>query len=183
MAWMGTGRSAGGVLSLAAALLLGGSLGAGAVEDPLAGLEVSSKGVGWGGIRLGMSFVQAERRAGSTLPLTERTGVGCGAYASGAELGGLSLTLGFSGSRPGDKVETIFVRFEGYQVAASAADLVASLRAKAPGAVYRPDPTGTWSTEAEDPAPVYFVDAGKTRYAIQLRPRDGILLARHDCLG
>ncbi|MCB1009341.1 MAG: hypothetical protein KDB94_10650 [Acidobacteria bacterium] len=176
------GRRGGRAFPLALLILLAAA-GAGAVEDPLAGLEISGKGLGWGGLRLGMSFVQAERRAGSTLPLTERAGARCGSFAAGAEIDGLSLTLGFSGSRPGDKIETIFVRFEGYQVAASAADLVASLRSLAPNAVYRPDPTGTWSTEAEDPAPVYFVDAGKASYAVQLRPRDGILLARRDCVG
>jgi len=178
----GIGRAAAiaGALSLTLWFLAGA--GAHAAEDPLADLEVSGKNVGWGGIRIGMSYVQAERRARSTLPLTERPGAQCGSFATGAELGGLLLTLGFSGSRPGDKIETIFVRFEGYQVAASAADLVTSLRKKAPAAVYRHDPTGTWTEENEDPAPVYYLDAGKESYAIQLRPRDGILLARRGCI-
>lgn len=178
----GPGRPARFVVALGLTLWVLGAGSAAAVDDPLAALEVSGKGVGWGGIRLGMTFVQAERRAGSTLPLTERPGAQCGSYGSGAELGGLLLTLGFSGSRPGDRIETIFVRFEGYQVAASAADLAASLRKKAPNAVYRPDPTGTFTEESGDPAPVYYVDAGKESFAIQLRPRDGILLARRDCI-
>ncbi len=155
---------------------------AGAAEDPLAGLEISTKGVGWQGLLVGMSYVQAERRASSTLPLTERRGARCGSFVSGAERGGLFLQLGFSGSRPGDKIETIFVRFEGYQIAATTRELVESLRQKSPNVTYRPDPAAPDAEEADDLAPVFHVEAGKETYAIQLRPRDGILIARGGCL-
>ena len=129
-----------------------------------------------------MSYVQAERRASSTLPLTERPGARCGSFVTSTERGGLDLQLGFTGPRPGDKIESIFVRFEGYQVAASARELTESLRLKSPDGIYRPDPAAPEKTEAEDPAPVYTFAAGKQLYAIQLRPRDGVLIARRDCL-
>ncbi len=166
---------------MAATGVAGGAAAEEGGGDPLAALEVTAKGPGWDGIRLGMSFVQAERRAGTTLPLTERPGARCGSFVTGVDHRGLILQLGFTGPKPGDKVETLFVRFEGYQVAATTADLVASLRRKAPTATYRPDPEHA-SAEAEDPAPVYVVENGGDPWAVQLRPRDGILIARRECL-
>lgn len=151
-------------------------------EDPLAGFEVSAKEIGWAGIRVGMSFVQAERRASSTLPLVERKGARCGSWASAAERDGLTLELGFSGSKPGAKIETIFVRFEGYQVAANTADLVAALRRHAPAATYVPDPALPDQTEADDLAPVYELRGERELWAVHIRPRDGLLIARRDCL-
>lgn len=149
--------------------------------DPLAGLEVGEDGVGWDGIRIGMSLVQAERRFGGALSLTEIPGGRCGRFVASAERDGLDLRVGFPAARPGAKVETLFVRFEGYQVVARAADLAASLKAKLAEARYRPDPAFPDRAEAEDPAPVYELP-GKTPLLIALRPRDGLLIGPPDCV-
>lgn len=150
--------------------------------DPLGGLEVSAKRIGWDGIELGMSFVQAERRFGTTLPLTENPGARCGRFVSGSERGGLSIQVGFPSSKPGAKIETIFVRFEGQQVNADAAALVAALRARLPDARYVPDEDMPATTETDHPAPTFEVVRSEGTFAIQLRPRDGLFMARHDCL-
>jgi hypothetical protein len=153
-----------------------------APDDPLAGLQVRDGRPGWDGIEVGMSFVQAERRFGTTLPLTERPGARCGRFVSASERAGLTLQVGFPSPKPGAKVETLFVRFEGHQIAASTADLVAALKRKAPAAKYLPDPAQGPSSETEDPAPVYGLADDGEGWAVQLRPRDGMLLARRACL-
>lgn len=152
-----------------------------AQADPLAGFEADEAGAGWGGIRLGMSLVQAERRFGGALSLRETENGRCGHFTAGAERGGLALAVGFPSAKPGAKIETLFVRFEGYQVLASGADLVASLKAKVPAARYIPDADAPERPEADDPAPVYELP-GKTPVAVQIRPRDGLLFAPISCL-
>ena len=149
--------------------------------DPLGGLESDEDGAGWQGIRLGMSLVQAERRFSVALALRETDNTRCGRFVAGAERGGLALTVGFPSAKPGAKVETLFVRFEGYQVVATAADLVASLKARVPAARYVPDADLADRPEAEDPAPVYELP-GETPAAVQIRPRDGLLFAPLTCL-
>lgn len=152
-----------------------------AQADPLAGFEADESGAGWEGIRLGMSLVQAERRLAVALSLRESENARCGRFVAGAERGGLALSVGFPSAKPGAKIETLFVRFEGYQVLASGADLVASLKAKVPAARYVPDADSPDRPEADDPAPVYELP-GKTPVAVQVRPRDGLLFAPLSCL-
>lgn len=166
-------------VALAAATLVAAEDGA--TEDPLAGLEVSADGVGWDGIRLGMSLVQAERRFGVTLALDGRPKARCAQFVAGAERGGLNLSVGFPSAKPGAKIDTIFVQFEGYQVAANSQALIASLKRKIPTAKYLPDPTMPERTEAEDLSPKYAVD-GKVPAVIHLRVRDGVMITRPECL-
>lgn len=154
---------------------------ASADDDPLAGLEVSKEGVGWDGIRIGMSLVQAERRLGGALPLEGHEKARCGKFAAGAERGGLNLSVGFPAAKPSAKVETIFVQFEGYQVVAKIADLVASLHAKAAEARYLPDASDPDRPESEDPSPRYEIP-GKEPVVLHLRPGDGLVIARAACV-
>lgn len=149
--------------------------------DPLEGLEAGAGWVGWDGIRIGMSLVQAERRFGGALSLTEVPGSRCGRFAASAERDGLDLRVGFPVAKPGAKVESLFVRFEGYQVVATAAQLAASLKAKLPAARYLPDPSTPDRPEADDPAPVYELP-GPTPLVVALRPRDGLLIGPPDCV-
>jgi hypothetical protein len=172
------------VAGVAAALALAGALFAAQQEpagDPLAALEVGGEAVGWDGVRVGMSLVQAERRFGGALSLTEIPGSRCGRFAASAERNGLDLRVGFPAAKPGAKIETLFVRFEGYQIAATTADLVASLKAKQPAVRYVPDPALPDRPEATDPAPVYELPT-KTPLAISLRPRDGLLIGPLACV-
>src|SRR5690606_24504820 len=125
-------------------------------------------------IELGMTFVQAERRFGTTLPLTENPGARCGRFVSASERGGLSIQVGFPSARPGARIETMFVRFEGDQVNADAAALIAALRARAPDATYLPDADLPGTTEADHPAPSFEVTRDGQAWVIQLRPRDGM---------
>lgn len=178
----GWGIGAIGTMSVLVALGFGAVSVPARAADPLEGLEVSTKRIGWDGIELGMSFVQAERRFGTTLPLTENPAARCGRFVSGSERGGLSLQVGFPSSKPGAKIETLFVRFEGQQVTADADALVAALRARLPDARYVPDEDMPATTEADHPAPTFEVTRGEETYVIQLRPRDGLFLARRDCL-
>ena len=150
-------------------------------ESPLARLEVSAKKVGWDGVDLGMSVVQTERRVGQTLVLDPTASGRCGKYKVDVERNTLRLTLGFSGLRPGAKIETIWVRFEGYQVLATRADLVDELKRRAPGAQYLPDPKYPDVPEAERAEPSYSIPAGGGT-DVRLNPGGGLLLALSGCL-
>jgi hypothetical protein len=166
--------------------ILAGAAGPGAAqqaadEDPLAGLEVSAEGVGWSGVHLGMSLVQAERRFGTTLALEAGSKGKCGKFVAGAERDGLNLSVGFASPKPGAKIETLYVQFEGYQVAADAQHLIASLRRKAPEARYLADPDLPDRNESNDPSPKFEVD-GKIPVVIHLRTRDGLMISRRDCV-
>jgi hypothetical protein len=176
------GWAAGAIGTVSVLVTFGVAAAPARAADPLDKLEISARRIGWDGIELGMSFVQAERRFGTTLPLTESPNGRCGRFVSGSERGGLSIQVGFPTTKPGAKIETIFVRFEGQQVTADVAALVAALRARAPDAVYVPDPDLPGSGEADHPAPTFELVRGEETWAIQLRPRDGLLLARRDCL-
>lgn len=151
-------------------------------EDPLSALELGKSGPGWDGITLGMSLVQAERRFGTTLPLSEQPKARCGRYASASERNGLAIQVGFPAARPGARIETMFVRFEGYQATADAPVLVAALKARIPDAVFLPDSAMSELSEADHPAPSFTVTRGDEVWVVQLRPRDGMLLARRDCV-
>jgi hypothetical protein len=176
------GWAAGAIGTMSVLVTLGVAAAPARAADPLGKLEISARRIGWDGIELGMSFVQAERRFGTTLPLTEVPGAVCGRFVSGSERGGLSLQVGFPSSKPGAKIETLFVRFEGQQVTLDAPALVAALRAKAPDLVYVPDADLPGTTEADHPAPTFELVRGEETWAIQLRPRDGLFLARRDCV-
>jgi len=176
------GWGVGAIGAMSVVMSLGLAAAPARAADPLEGLEITAKRIGWDGIELGMSFVQAERRFGTTLPLTENPNGKCGRFVSASERGGLSIQVGFPSTKPGAKIETMFVRFEGQQVTVDAAALVASLRAKAPDATYVPDEDLPATTEADHPAPSFELTRGDEHWVIQLRPRDGLFLARRDCL-
>lgn len=148
--------------------------------DPLVGFEVEDGRPGWDGVRLGMSLVQAERRLGATLALASRgTRPVCSSFAAEAEHHGMRLTLGFPSARPGAKIESLWVRFEGQQVAASAAELVVALRRHVPSASYRARPG---LAEADDPTPTYLLTADGRGPAVRFVPREGMLVAAAPCI-
>jgi hypothetical protein len=150
--------------------------------DPLAGLELTEKRIGWDGVGLGMSKVQAENRFGLPLSLMEKPRARCGRFVVAAEREGQVLEVGFTDARPAAKIEDLNVRFEGEQAQAGMADLLASLLKIAPDATYVPDPQFPEQTEATDPAPVYRIVRRKQSLAVQLRPGDGVRVTASDCL-
>jgi hypothetical protein len=165
-----------------AALLFSAALYAQATESSLARLRADGKKVGWDGVELGMSVVQAERRVGVALALSATGRDSCGTHAVDVERGTLRLTLGFPGARPGAKLETLYVHFEGYQALAKRETLVAELKRIAPGVVYVapkafPDLT---ESEAADPT---FALPGEGGYGVRLDPGRGLFLAPLDCIG
>lgn len=167
-----------------AGTLIAGSLLAQATETPLARLETAGGKVGWDDITLGMSSVQVERRTGVTLAMQESpastAGKTCRAYTVTVERGTLRLTLGFPTSKPGAKLQSIFVHFEGYQVTAKSAELVAELKSRIPGVTYMPQTGIPPHTEPDDPAPEYYLPGNI--YAARLVPGDGLWLTLADCL-
>ncbi|MBP9146571.1 MAG: hypothetical protein KBF21_09030 [Thermoanaerobaculia bacterium] len=167
-----------------AGALLAGSLLAQATETPLAQLEFEKGKAGWDGISLGMSIVQVERRTGLTLAMQGGEGKpsdsGCKAYLVGVERGTLRLTLGFPSAKPGAKLQSIYVHFEGYQVTAKSAELVAELKSRIPGVTYMPQTGIPPHTEPDDPAPEYYLPGNI--YAARLVPGDGLWLTLADCL-
>lgn len=175
------GRTLGGVLLLGGFAAALASLASAQAPDPLAELELEDGKLGWDGVRLGMSLLQVERRVGVTLGLSDRGArPGCSEFATEAERSGLWLVLGFPAAKPGAKLEAIWVRFEGHQVAATAAELSAALRARIPQAVWRADPAHPEVTEADDPTPTYLVPA-EAPALVRFTPREGMLIARRDC--
>jgi hypothetical protein len=150
-------------------------------DTPLSGLRIDAKKVGWDGIDLGMSLVQAERLTGATLALTKARDRPCGAWIVAVERGTLRLTLGFPSARPGAKIESIYVHFEGYQLLAKRDQLVAELKRLAPAVTYfapasRPDVA---EADAFDPA---YALPGDTGYAARIVPEDGLMLTRRECI-
>lgn len=166
----------------AGGLLIAAALSAQPSETPLARLEVTAKKVGWDGVQLGMSLVQTERRVGQTLALDATASGRCGEYKVDVERNTLRLTVGFSGLKPGAKIETIFVRFEGYQVLAKRDELVAELKKLAPGALFIPDPNHPDISEGESAEPRYSIP-GAVGAEAKLTPGGGLLLAMAGCLG
>lgn len=148
-------------------------------EAPLARLGAGPGELSWDGLELGMSLVQVERRVGGALGIDDAGGRGvCSKFAGGAERNGLTVVLGFPSARPGAKLESLWVQFEGHQVAASAAELEQALLALVPQATYL-ERAGV--ARADDPRPV-FVLPGEPTLVVRIHPREGILLARRDCL-
>jgi len=151
--------------------------------DPLAPFALGKSGPGWGEVLLGTSLVKAERLTRSTLAI----GPGdsrpvCSEFAAEADYEGIWLVLGFPSAKPGAKIESIWVRFEGELVAATRDELVESLRRRAPEMTWVPDPEHPEDTEASDPTPVFRVAASPDS-VVKLYPREGMLIARRDCLG
>jgi hypothetical protein len=154
-----------------------------ASERPLSRLETEKGKVGWDGISLGMSSVQVERHTGVTLAMqpnaSSAAGGSCRAYTVTVERGTLLLTLGFPSPKPGAKLQSIFVNFEGYQVAAKPDALVAELKEKFPQAVYLPQRGDAPPAESADPTPTYLLPGG---YAARLVPGGGLWITLRDCL-
>jgi hypothetical protein len=142
---------------------------------------VDGKKVGWDGVELGMSVVQAERRVGLTLALAPSGTKPCGGFAVDVERGTLRLTLGFPSARPGAKVETLYVHFEGYQVLAKRGDLVEELKRIAPQATYSAPREYPDLPEADAADPVFLLP-GDANAALRIEPGKGLLLARRDCV-
>lgn len=168
-----------------AGALLAGSLLAQASETPLARLEAEDGKAGWDGIVLGMSSVQVERRTGVTLAMQANAGstaaAGCRSYTVTVERGTLRLILGFPSSKPGAKLQSIYVQFEGYQVTAKPEALVAELKEKLPGASYLPAGGTAPPAEADDPSPTYLIP-GTGGYAARLVPGAGLWITLRNCL-
>jgi hypothetical protein len=150
--------------------------------DPLAALDFKKEKLGWDGLYLGMSLVQAERKIGTTLAIDSGPGGECTKFVAVAERHGLRLTLGFPSPKPGARVQWIQVRFEGAQVLAAGPDLAVSLRAKQPGATWiQPDsPAGL--LEEEDLSPAYSIPA-KQPQVVRFEPRESMILAFASCDG
>ena len=167
-----------------AGTLVAGALLAQATETPLARLEAAGGKTGWDGITLGMSSVQVERRTGVTLAMQSSSGASkagsCRAYTVSVERDTLRLTLGFPSSKPGAKLQSIFVQFEGYQVTAKLEALVKELKEKVPGASYQPPKMTPPPTEADDPAPTYLIPGSE--YAARLVAGDGLWITLRSCL-
>jgi hypothetical protein len=148
---------------------------------PLAALELEKGKLGWDGVQLGMSLVQAERKLGVTLALDRGSLGPCPAYVAVADHHGLTLTLGFANAKPGAKVEYLGVRFEGAQVLASGPELAAELRAKIPTVEWLRPAEPADLIEEEDLRPTYLVP-GKKPAVVRLLPREALILAEPDCL-
>jgi hypothetical protein len=181
--WMATIRAGFG----AAMALAAGALVAQAAESPLQHLEAGEGRAGWDGIALGISAVQAERRVGATLamePAAKGTAMPCEAFTVTVERGTLRLKLGFPTAKPGAKLQSIYVHFEGYQVTARPEALVAELKARIPGATYLPEGGSSSAanpTEADDPTPTFLLP-GAQEYVARIAPGDGLLLTLRSCL-
>lgn len=168
------------------AALLAGALVAQTTSPPLERLETGDGKAGWDGVRLGMSSVQVERRVGVTLAmqLAEKGAAAastCKAVTVTVERGTLWLTLGFPSAKPAAKLQSIYVHFEGYQVAARLEALVTELKTLVPGVSYLPRRSAAGQAEGDDPTPAYLLP-GDGGYAARLVPGDGLLLTLRDCL-
>jgi hypothetical protein len=172
-----------GRIALLAVAMAVGAAGvfAQATETPLARLVVEGKKVGWDGVELGMSVVQAERRLGTSLALTA-AGRPCAAYVVDVERGTLRLTLGFPSQKPGAKIESIYVNFEGYQVLADRDRLVAELKKVAPAAAFLPSSREPELTEATAPNPAYSLGVPGDYVAV-VEPGAGLRLTSRACSG
>lgn len=172
--------AAAGIL-VAVSAAVSAALFAQARESALARLRIDGKKVGWDGIDLGMSLVQAERLTGSTLALTQAGEKRCGAWVVAVERETLRLTIGFPSARPGAKIDSIYVHFEGYQLLAKRDDLVAELKRLAPQAVFFAPPSRPDVAEADAADPTYALP-GDAGYAVRIVPEDGLMLTRRECI-
>jgi len=171
-------RSLGSWVALAALAVVAWAQG----EDPLDRLSTGKGGPGWDGIELGTSLVKAERLVGATLAISpgSRNPV-CSEYAAAVDHNGLRLVLGFPSARPGAKLESLWVQFGGDQIVASREELLESARRHFPSATWIPDPEHPQETEQSDPTPVFDL-GGSPPSALKVTPREGIQIARRDCL-
>lgn len=172
-AWRGT--------ALVTLVALGATAGGAQQQDALDKLTVEDGLLAWDGIRLGMSIPQIERRVGATIAIERSKEGGCPKYTARAEHHGLSLTIGFPSPKPSGKVEWLMVRFEGYQIQASGADLVASLKQKIAGVEWLPPAEPAGIPESDDLEPDFAVP-GKEPQVVRFYPRESMLLAKKSCL-
>jgi hypothetical protein len=137
----------------------------------------------WDGVRLGLSLVQSERKLGLTLALSRNPETNpCAKFITEAQRGGLTLTLGYTSPKPGAKIAWLKVRFEGEQIASSASDLAAELRARFPEASWIKPAGSPDLVEADDLSPTYLIP-GKEPQAIRFAPREWMELATPACFG
>lgn len=173
--------------AMAAAVLIAG-LGAPPIAaqggQALSKLAIEDGYLSWDGIRVGLSLVQSERKLGVTLALSKNPEANpCAKYITEAERGGLTLTLGFASPKPSAKVAWLKVRFEGDQIASSASDLAAELRARFPTAEWIRPANQPDLVETDDLSPTYTVPGGKEAQAIRFAPREWMELAAPTCFG
>lgn len=175
----------GGVTAAALLLALGGAPPLAAQPgQALTKLVVEDGHLAWDDIRLGLSLVQAERKLGVTLALSKNPESNpCAKFVTEAERGGLTLTLGFASPKPSAKVAWLKVRFEGAQIASSASDLAAELRARFPGAEWIRPAASPDLAEADDLSPTYTVPGGKEPQALRFAPREWMELGTPGCFG
>jgi len=168
----------------AAALLLATSSPPLAAQNgqALSKLALEDGLLSWDGIRLGLSLVQSERKLGVTLALSKNPEeIPCAKFVTEAERGGLTLTLGFPSPKPSAKISWLKIRFEGEQIASSASDLAAELRARFPGAEWIRPAGQPDLVEADDLGPTFAVPGGKEPQAIRFAPREWMELATPAC--
>ncbi|HSM12878.1 MAG TPA: hypothetical protein VLA66_02340 [Thermoanaerobaculia bacterium] len=171
-------RSFGSWVALAALAVVAWAQG----EDPLDRLSTGKSGPGWDGVELGISLVKAERLVGTTLAISPGSRLPvCSEFAASADHNGLRLVFGFPSARPGAKVESLWVQFGGEQIAASRDELVVSLLRRFPEARWIPDPEHPQENEQSDPTPVFDL-GGSPPSVAKITPREGIQIARRDCL-
>lgn len=150
----------------------------------LSKLAIEDGFLAWDGIRLGLSLVQSERKLGVTLALTKNPEPNaCAKFVTEAQRGGLTLTLGFASPKPSAKIAWLKVRFEGEQIASSASDLAAELRARFPGAEWIRPASQPDLAESDDLSPTYTVPGGKEPQAIRFAPREWMELSTPNCFG
>ena len=168
-------------VALVALVALGATAGIGQQTDALDKLSLDDGLLSWDGVRLGMSIPQIERRVGATIALQKSKTPGCPTFIATAEHHGLTMTIGFTSPKPSGKADWISIRFEGYQIQASGADLVASLKQKIAGVEWLPPAEPAGITEADDLEPDFAVP-GKEPQVIRFYPRESMLLAKKSCL-
>lgn len=130
---------------------------------------------GWDGIGIGMSLVQLERRVGETLSVSPAAGTPvCSRFASRADYQGRRIVMGFATAKPGAKLESLWVDFEGEEASAGAADLAAALRQRVPAASELGDAAGT--------AEATYLLPGEPPVLVRFTLREGLLIALRGCL-
>lgn len=150
----------------------------------LAKLSLDDGRLSWDGVRLGMSLVQAERKLGVTLALGKKQEPNpCAKFVAEADRGGVRLTVGFASPKPSAKIVWLHVRFGNEQVAASASELAAEIRARFPGAAWVRPANQPDLVESDDLAPTFDIPGGDEPQAVRLAPREALELAAPGCLG
>ena len=169
-------------VALVTLVALGATAGIGQQADALDKLSLEDGLLMWDGVRLGMTIPQIERRVGATIAIQKSKQPGCPSFTAEAEHRGLSMVIGFTSAKPSGKADWISIRFEGYQIQSSGADLVASLKQKIAGVEWLPPVEPAGITEADDLEPDYAVP-GKEPQVVRFYPRERMILAKKSCLG